>query len=1063
MTSSVGQVSVTVRTNTKVFTKELRQAARKEGMAAGDAYGNAFCKNASDRIKKCIDRTMRDSNRNSDKQGTASGKSFGNGFSKGAGGILTKRMKAILGGIIAFAQPLVMAAQGAAGGFLALAGSLAQAAGAAGALVPLLVGAAGSMAAIKIGTQGVGDSFKAITKEWKEAAQEGRAFNMQSEDIQKTLKTLTPAARGTAEAFGRMQKPLDDMRRSVQEALFKDMEETLDRLAKNVLPGLSTGLTALAGSVNSTARGFATMLEGADLGGMFAGLAPAMTSIGNAFVAFSKGFLTFVTAATPAATALAGSIERAAVAFSDWMSASAESGGINDFLTTALSQLQSWWNLLKAVGGALSTVLGAGAATGQSMVDSLTGIINTWNDFLKTTEGQTGLADFFKTSKAVIEAFGPVLKGLSEGIQNIVTPNALAMFEQLGVSIGGILPVVGQLLGVFAQTGIIETVAEAFNLMGQAIQPLMPILQQMATIISANLATVLPILGQAFRDIVAAIQPMMQALLPLVSALLPALISAFQPVIKVVVQVAQAIAATLTPIIKALTPIIGTLAPVIVGAFIAFNPFLRILMVLGPILAFIGPAIGKLVAWFINLIAPLAPIIAKIGELVFSFIAFNRVFGLIGRLFAPVIGWFKKGGEAASGLGGSFKAVFTAVGEVLRGFLLVLQAVGNFLRTVFVGTFRVVGGVIKAAVELWLTVFKAVFGVIVKVVETAISVIGGIWARVGGYVTAAFDVVKAVVQVAIEFVVGYFNMVKTTWTAIWAGVKAVITTVWSFITTTIQVAIAVIRFYIQSVAAVFRAVWEGISAIAAGVWNGILAVVRGVMGAIGTVVSTWLNIVIGYFNLVKGVVLGVWNGIRSAASAAFDGIRAVVTTAKDTIVNAFNTAKTAVITAFNNVKAAVSLVVEAIKSLFRALPGSIRNLLSGIGAIFSNIFEGAYNKVKSWIDKIKNIVGGVGSWIKDKIPGLARGGIVMGPQTRVVGEEGPEAVIPLARPLSQIDPSVRKMAAMLRGKTPAPGGSSGGGGNTAGLVQNISVVSATANPVAVATEVMNKTLAMAVA
>ena len=46
---------------------------------------------------------------------------------------------------------------------------------------------------------------------------------------------------------------------------------------------------------------------------------------------------------------------------------------------------------------------------------------------------------------------------------------------------------------------------------------------------------------------------------------------------------------------------------------------------------------------------------------------------------------------------------------------------------------------------------------------------------------------------------------------------------------------------------------------------------------------------------------------------------------------------------------------------------------------------------------------------------LASGGLFDGPTPAIIGEAGREAVIPLDRPLSQINPSVRGMAAALRG------------------------------------------------
>lgn len=58
-------------------------------------------------------------------------------------------------------------------------------------------------------------------------------------------------------------------------------------------------------------------------------------------------------------------------------------------------------------------------------------------------------------------------------------------------------------------------------------------------------------------------------------------------------------------------------------------------------------------------------------------------------------------------------------------------------------------------------------------------------------------------------------------------------------------------------------------------------------------------------------------------------------------------------------------------------------------------------------------------------PGYASGGVLYGPTNILAGEAGPEAIVPLNRPLSQVDESVRWLAAIAQGKT-APAMANGG-------------------------------------
>lgn len=139
------------------------------------------------------------------------------------------------------------------------------------------------------------------------------------------------------------------------------------------------------------------------------------------------------------------------------------------------------------------------------------------------------------------------------------------------------------------------------------------------------------------------------------------------------------------------------------------------------------------------------------------------------------------------------------------------------------------------------------------------------------------------------------------------------------------------------------------------------------------------------------------------------------------------------------------------------------------GVEIVNQIKDAFSTFRSTVSSaVNSIVGALGriswptppSWLTNGINGVmprffARGGVVAGPTRAVIGEAGPEMVVPLARPLSQVDPAVRDVAAYAQGKTPAfaSGGMAGGGVNIApGAIQ---VVSPYANPALVAEEVLD--------
>lgn len=173
-------------------------------------------------------------------------------------------------------------------------------------------------------------------------------------------------------------------------------------------------------------------------------------------------------------------------------------------------------------------------------------------------------------------------------------------------------------------------------------------------------------------------------------------------------------------------------------------------------------------------------------------------------------------------------------------------------------------------------------------------------------------------------------------------------------------------------------------------------------------------------------------------------------------------------TVFPKVSSAIQFtsdVLRAMKPLFDTLNTVVKNMQrpfqtfidslnegKSVGESFGNAVESAFNWVEDAINRVKNALRNIKwptppSWITNGIGNITRmfatGGVVSGPTRAIIGEAGPEMVVPLARPLSQVDPAVRDVAAFAQGKSPmmARGGQAGGGIN----VQSVQIVSPWAN------------------
>jgi hypothetical protein len=97
-------------------------------------------------------------------------------------------------------------------------------------------------------------------------------------------------------------------------------------------------------------------------------------------------------------------------------------------------------------------------------------------------------------------------------------------------------------------------------------------------------------------------------------------------------------------------------------------------------------------------------------------------------------------------------------------------------------------------------------------------------------------------------------------------------------------------------------------------------------------------------------------------------------------------------TVFEGIKAGFAGVVSAVSGYVNGLIAVYKGLFNGIASVWNNTIGKLSFKIPGWVPGI----GGKGFDVPD-IPMLAEGGIVNSPTLAMIGEAGPEAVVPLNR------------------------------------------------------------------
>lgn len=204
---------------------------------------------------------------------------------------------------------------------------------------------------------------------------------------------------------------------------------------------------------------------------------------------------------------------------------------------------------------------------------------------------------------------------------------------------------------------------------------------------------------------------------------------------------------------------------------------------------------------------------------------------------------------------------------------------------------------------------------------------------------------------------------------------------------------------------------------------------------------------------VEGRIANFFGSIsRGAANVTFGPLASAARTAADRVGGFFSALPGRLRRLSESFGGAASSWAATILSTVAAVPGEIIDFFRGLAGRILAVVGTIHIPVKL------DVQGGLGR-LTGGLIGSASGGVFDAAALRVIGEDGPEAVVPLNRPLDQVDPSVRWLSALAQGITPNGGMSSAGPGKT--INNEFHITTPTTDVVGVAREVVNQLVASA--
>ncbi len=177
---------------------------------------------------------------------------------------------------------------------------------------------------------------------------------------------------------------------------------------------------------------------------------------------------------------------------------------------------------------------------------------------------------------------------------------------------------------------------------------------------------------------------------------------------------------------------------------------------------------------------------------------------------------------------------------------------------------------------------------------------------------------------------------------------------------------------------------------------------------IGTIMDGAILIFGTVAKLLRGDFTGAFKTMYDTTSRILERFGVNI----DDVIDWFDDLWNTVRDVWNNITNAISTAVREIGNFLRDLFRPIQDAINW----FNNLFGAA-----SQANGASSRGGGGGG-----SQAFASGGILLGPRRILAGEAGPEAIVPLHRPLFQVDPSVRAISAFAQGMSGTQAMASGG-------------------------------------
>lgn len=215
------------------------------------------------------------------------------------------------------------------------------------------------------------------------------------------------------------------------------------------------------------------------------------------------------------------------------------------------------------------------------------------------------------------------------------------------------------------------------------------------------------------------------------------------------------------------------------------------------------------------------------------------------------------------------------------------------------------------------------------------------------------------------------NKISEVWQNVKATIETVLNFIWNFIVGILGIMGFDIVYHMEGIAATFEWYWIVIKGIIKEVWESTMI---------------WINEKLA---ILTGWFRNAWADVKTATSMAWTSFKTTIGGALDSV--------------WEKIKSWIEPVREAFSTLWEGIKEVAMTVFDAVKATIADMLNWIISKINKVLGAINSVVQagsyltGISSPEIPQIPMLADGGIVRKPTLAMIGEAGPEAVVPLSR------------------------------------------------------------------